>query len=1061
MASRFMHIIKFFRVPLLIVGGLLITANICRAQVTHTFTNTTPLAIPATGPSSPYGTTIVASGVRGTVTNVTVTLKNLTHANPAELHVIVRTPAGLTVALLEQTSGPLLPQAVLALAPADHRDLVFTDRATYGFYNRYPDAGPYQPGGANPTGSSLPAPAPPAPYAPRLDTCIGSLANGTWTLYVFDESGPAFGALGGGWELAIDSAESTAPMTVGTSLGPSTNYGAPITVANLKGLVNHITVTLYQMDHTYPEDLDVLLVAPTGKAVMLMSDAGGATDVHAPLLTFDDTAASAIPDNAPITSGSYKPADYAPSEILPAPAPAGPYGSDLDNLLAAAINGPNGVWHLYVNDHTNQDGGQIIGWSLDIQTAGELSVAPISGVVIEGGTYGVTLVRTGGSNGIVGVGFGTVLPAPAAHPATPGVDYGFTASPITFGSGVTVKSSALATINDPLVEPTENNTMNLFSPTGGAVIGQKLVFTFNILDDELGVWSIAPTAGLIDGGTDVTLVVSNAQAGALVTFGNVAVPIRKMSQLGPNQFEIHVLTPPHGPGTVNVTFTNPNQQTFVLPSAYTYIATPGNSSLDTDGDGMPDAWELRFGLDPLNAADAALDPDGDGRTNLQEYQHGTHPFGYYKRYLAEGATGGFFNTSIALLNVESTPAMVIYEFQKSDGSMTPFATTVDGLRRATLDPASVLGGAEFSTLVESDRQIVVDRTMTWPADNPYGSHLETAASGGAKTWFLAEGATNANFDLFYLLQNPNDVDVIATVQYDLPAPQAPIVKTYPLAAHSRRTVHVNDEAPALAWNDIAAEITADHDVIVERAMYRSGNGRLWDAGHDGAGVTTPSTHWFFAEGATGKFFDLFLLLMNPTGTDATVQVSYLLTSGEVVLKSYPLAAHARQTVYVDSEDPKLADAAVSMTVESSTPIVAERAMWWPDQIWYESHDSAGATETGTRWAVAEGEDGGTNNTQTYILIANTSAYAGAATVVLLFEDGTQAVKTFPLEATSRFNVAVGAEFTAAHNRRFAAIVQSRNTGSGLPQIVVERSVYADGAGQVWNLGGNSLGTKLQ
>ena len=46
---------------------------------------------------------------------------------------------------------------------------------------------------------------------------------------------------------------------------------------------------------------------------------------------------------------------------------------------------------------------------------------------------------------------------------------------------------------------------------------------------------------------------------------------------------------------------------------------------DSDGDGMPDAWEILYGLNPNNPADAALDSDGDGMTNLQEYQAGTNP----------------------------------------------------------------------------------------------------------------------------------------------------------------------------------------------------------------------------------------------------------------------------------------------------------------------------------------------------------------------------------------------------------------------------------------------------
>lgn len=45
-----------------------------------------------------------------------------------------------------------------------------------------------------------------------------------------------------------------------------------------------------------------------------------------------------------------------------------------------------------------------------------------------------------------------------------------------------------------------------------------------------------------------------------------------------------------------------------------------SGSLDTDGDGIPDVYELEQALDGLDPADALRDPDGDGRTALQEYQ---------------------------------------------------------------------------------------------------------------------------------------------------------------------------------------------------------------------------------------------------------------------------------------------------------------------------------------------------------------------------------------------------------------------------------------------------------
>ncbi|MBA4386957.1 MAG: hypothetical protein C0404_03185 [Verrucomicrobia bacterium] len=59
----------------------------------------------------------------------------------------------------------------------------------------------------------------------------------------------------------------------------------------------------------------------------------------------------------------------------------------------------------------------------------------------------------------------------------------------------------------------------------------------------------------------------------------------------------------------------------------TEIVTFGTSPflVDTDGDGMPDKWEIDHGFNPLDPADAALDADGDCLSNLREYQHVTDP----------------------------------------------------------------------------------------------------------------------------------------------------------------------------------------------------------------------------------------------------------------------------------------------------------------------------------------------------------------------------------------------------------------------------------------------------
>ena len=46
-------------------------------------------------------------------------------------------------------------------------------------------------------------------------------------------------------------------------------------------------------------------------------------------------------------------------------------------------------------------------------------------------------------------------------------------------------------------------------------------------------------------------------------------------------------------------------------------------SKDTDGDSLPDKYELKYGLNYLDGSDAGLDIDSDGLTALEEFGYGT------------------------------------------------------------------------------------------------------------------------------------------------------------------------------------------------------------------------------------------------------------------------------------------------------------------------------------------------------------------------------------------------------------------------------------------------------
>jgi hypothetical protein len=301
------------------------------------------------------------------------------------------------------------------------------------------------------------------------------------------------------------------------------------------------------------------------------------------------------------------------------------------------------------------------------------------------------------------------------------------------------------------------------------------------------------------------------------------------------------------------------------------------------------------------------------------------------------------------------------------------------------------------------------------------------------------------------------------VRYILPS-GPPIVLSYDVAPHSRRTIPVNNE-PGLSATDVSAAIHSNVPIIAERAMYFSRPGQPFAGGHESAGVTQPSSHWFFAEGATGSFFNDFMLVANPDSTlTAHVTISYLLVDGTVVPVRHTVAPNSRQTFNVAGEAPMLASAAFSAVVDSDVPVVAERSMYWPPD-WVEAHNSPGATETGTTWVVAGGQEGGPFGAQTYVLIANTSAFAGLARVTVLQEGGAPLVKDFPLPPNSRTNVPVGAipEFGAVASAHYGVLVESMGaTPAQTAQIVVERATYSnDSSGNLWAAGAAALGKKLR
>lgn len=144
-------------------------------------------------------------------------------------------------------------------------------------------------------------------------------------------------------------------------------YPSNISVTGQSGVILKVTVKLKSLSHTFPNDIDVLLVGPGGQTAVIMSDVGSNNDVTGVTLTFDDDAASTI-ITAPLVTGTFKPTNNGLNDDFPPPAPVQAGGSAL-----AVFNGtaPNGTWSLYVVDDRNNDSGSFAGgWELALATGG-------------------------------------------------------------------------------------------------------------------------------------------------------------------------------------------------------------------------------------------------------------------------------------------------------------------------------------------------------------------------------------------------------------------------------------------------------------------------------------------------------------------------------------------------------------------------------------------------------------------------------------------------------------------------------------------------------------------
>ncbi len=333
-------------------------------------------------------------------------------------------------------------------------------------------------------------------------------------------------------------------------------------------------------------------------------------------------------------------------------------------------------------------------------------------------------------------------------------------------------------------------------------------------------------------------------------------------------------------------------------------------------------------------------------------------------YFAEGYTAGGFDTYILIANPSGSLAKLRIQCFSHEGKMQACSSVLSPQSRATLriDDLPGFSDTEVSTIVESTNGIpvVAERALYFTRGRASDGNSESGCTKPSTKWHLAEGYTGGDFDTYILLFNPGDSPAKVKAIF-MREDGYRIEKSYTLRGRSRHTIDAR-KVPGISQMGFSTKIWSTNKVpiVVERSMYFSYRGYF--GAHDGNGIASPSSKWYFAEGYTGGEFDTYFLMQNPSNEKSFVEVRFTKPSGKSVTKSLSIPPMSRLTLCAD-HIPEIANDEFSALIRSknNVGIVAERAMYFryfSAQKGREGgHLSAGVPDAGREWYFAEGYTG--------------------------------------------------------------------------------------------------------
>ena len=328
-----------------------------------------------------------------------------------------------------------------------------------------------------------------------------------------------------------------------------------------------------------------------------------------------------------------------------------------------------------------------------------------------------------------------------------------------------------------------------------------------------------------------------------------------------------------------------------------------------------ESTELRFKI-----TEAGMDPDQlppTSRTWAHDSIGVTTPSDTW--YLAEGCTGGDFETWVLVQNPNDTEVTVDLTFMTSSGPVPgPQDFAIPGNARYSFKANNYVIDNDVSTEVVSEGgNVVCERAMY--GNSKRWAHDSIGVTTPSDTWYLAEGCTGGDFETWVLVQNPNPDPVSVDVTFMTTSGPVPGPQDFNIPSNSR--VSFNAKLFVTDFNVSTKVESEGGSVICERAMY--GGNRTW--AHDSIGATKPVKNWYLAEGSTGYGFESWVLVQNPNDSEVQVTLTYMTPHGVGTDDPITLPPNSRISINVAAMAP--VEPEVSVKVTASQPVIVERAMY--------------------------------------------------------------------------------------------------------------------------------------